>query len=204
MELHQKQQDYLATDCDYVDSIEQEARDMALDVCYRSQDWIEVGSAHPSFIGSSPKLEPTQGRILLTTGGPACQVTCDLEDNWPSNPEIEWQDWGTPWTYAKIKADLDLDFDKANEALIWFINLFWWGEQLRLTLSSSPSGLDEGLTPSQIPPFNLFIVARTTIATLTEDNNKLQAQIAELTPAKEQLDSLWIVLAVVFTLGVLF
>jgi len=47
-------------------------------------------------------------------------------------------------------------------------------------------------------------VARTTIATLTEDNNKLQAQIAELTPAKEQLDSLWIVLAVVFTLGVLF
>ena len=76
-----------------------------------------------------------------------------------------------------------------------------------MTLSSSPSGLDEGLTPShpqQIPPFNLFIVARTTIATLTEDNNKLQAQIAELTPAKEQLDSLWIVLAVVFTLGVLF
>tara|TARA_R100000234_G_scaffold27472_1_gene15833 strand:- start:164 stop:307 length:144 start_codon:yes stop_codon:yes gene_type:complete len=47
-------------------------------------------------------------------------------------------------------------------------------------------------------------VARTTIATLTEDKERLQAQVAELTPAKEQLDSLWIVLAVVFTLGVLF
>ena len=72
-----------------------------------------------------------------------------------------------------------------------------------MTLSSSPSGLDEGLTLTN-PTIYLFIVARTTIATLTEDNNKLQAQIAELTPAKEQLDSLWIVLAVVFTLGVLF
>ena len=60
------------------------------------------------------------------------------------------------------------------------------------------------LHTSTNPTIYLFIVARTTIATLTEDNNKLQAQIAELTPAKEQLDSLWIVLAVVFTLGVLF
>ena len=54
------------------------------------------------------------------------------------------------------------------------------------------------------PPFNLFIVARQTIASLTQDKQTLEAQVAQLTPAKEQLDSLWIVLAVVFTLGVLF
>jgi len=59
-------------------------------------------------------------------------------------------------------------------------------------------------SPSQIPPFNFFIVARTTIASLTQDKQTLEAQVAQLTPAKEQLDSLWIVLAVVFTLGVLF
>jgi len=100
--------------------IEQEARDMALDVCYRSQDWVEVGS--------NESFEPTQGRILLTTGGPACQVICDLENNWPTNPEIQWQDWGTPWTHTRIKAELGIDYDTANEALIWFINLFWWGE----------------------------------------------------------------------------
>tara|TARA_B100001250_G_C19399548_1_gene614122 strand:- start:195 stop:338 length:144 start_codon:yes stop_codon:yes gene_type:complete len=47
-------------------------------------------------------------------------------------------------------------------------------------------------------------VARTTIATLTEDKERLQAQVAELTPAKEQLDSLWIVLAVVTTIGFIF
>ena len=100
--------------------IEQEARDMALDVCYRSQDWVEVGS--------NSNFEPTQGRILLTTGGPACQVICDLENNWPTNPEIQWQDWGTPWTRTRIKTELGIDYDTANEALVWFINLFWWGE----------------------------------------------------------------------------
>ena len=100
--------------------IEQEARDMALDVCYRSQDWVEVGR--------NESFEPTQGRILLTTGGPACQVICDLENNWPTNPEIQWQDWGTPWTHTRIKAELGIDYDTANEALVWFINLFWWGE----------------------------------------------------------------------------
>ena len=100
--------------------IEQEARDMALDVCYRSQDWVEVGS--------NSNFEPTQGRILLSTGGPACQVVCDLENNWPTNPEIQWQDWGTPWTHTRIKTELGIDYDTAYEALVWFINLFWWGE----------------------------------------------------------------------------
>ena len=75
-----------------------------------------------------------------------------------------------------------------------------------MTLSSSPSGLDEGLTPSHLfhPPFNLFIVARTTIASLTQDNETLVAQLEELRPVKEQLDSLWIVLAVVTTIGFIF
>ena len=100
--------------------IEQEARDMALDVCYRSQDWVEVGR--------NENFEPTQGRILLSTGGPACQVVCDLENNWPSNPEIQWQDWGTPWTHTRIKTELGIDYDTATAALEWFINLFWWGE----------------------------------------------------------------------------
>ena len=59
-------------------------------------------------------------------------------------------------------------------------------------------------SPSQIPPFNLFIVARQTIASLTQDNEILVAQLEELKPVKEQLDSLWIVLAVVTTIGFIF
>ena len=98
----------------------QEATDMALDVCWKSDDWQAVGS--------SEGFTPTKGRVLLTTGGPACQVICNLDGDYPSDPEIQWQDWGTPWTTPSIKCDLELDFDTANDALEWFINLFYWGE----------------------------------------------------------------------------
>jgi len=67
-----------------------------------------------------------------------------------------------------------------------------------------PRSLPRSLNTFTNPTALLFIVARDTIATLTQDKQTLEAQVAQLTPAKEQLDSLWIVLAVVFTLGVLF
>jgi len=98
--------------------IEEEAREMALDVCWKSDDWQAVGE----------ELTPTKGRVLLTTGGPACQVICNLEGDYPSDPEIQWQDWGTPWTTPSIQRELELDFELADSALEWFINLFYWGE----------------------------------------------------------------------------
>ena len=100
--------------------IEEEARDEALDVCWKSDDWQAVRD--------QANFTPTKGRVLLTTGGPACQVVCDIEDGYPVNPEIQWQDWGTPWTTPSIQCELEMDYDTANEALVWFINLFWWGE----------------------------------------------------------------------------
>ena len=98
----------------------EEATDMALDVCWKSDEWQAVGS--------SEGFTPTKGRVLLTTGGPACQVVCDLDGDVASNPEIQWQDWGTPWTTPSIQGELQLDFDTATAALEWFIALFWWGE----------------------------------------------------------------------------
>jgi len=100
--------------------IEEEARDEALDVCWKSDDWQPVAD--------NANFTPTKGRVLLTTGGPACQVVCDIEDGYPVNPEIQWQDWGTPWTTPSIKCEMELDFDTATAALEWFIDLFWWGE----------------------------------------------------------------------------
>jgi len=100
--------------------IEEEARDEALDVCWKSDDWQPVAD--------NANFTPTKGRVLLTIGGPACQVVCDIEDGYPVNPEIQWQDWGTPWTTPSIQCELELDFDTATAALEWFINLFWWGE----------------------------------------------------------------------------
>ena len=100
------------------EEIEELAKDEALDVCWKSDDWQAVGA----------ELTPTKGRVLLTTGGPACQVVCDLDGDVASNPEIQWQDWGTPWTTPSIQNELQLDFELADSALEWFINLFWWGE----------------------------------------------------------------------------
>ena len=94
--------------------IMQEAQDMALDVCWKSDDWQSVMCKEG--------FTPTKGRVLLTTGGPACQVICDLDWRNPSNPEIQWQDWGTPWTSHYDLTELE------RTALEWFVNQFWWGE----------------------------------------------------------------------------
>ena len=109
------------TDDQAREEVEELARDKALDVCWKSDEWQAVGAY-------DGHLFPTKGRVLLTTGGPACQVVCDLDGDVASNPEIQWQDWGTPWTTPSIKCELELDFDTANDALEWFINLFCWGE----------------------------------------------------------------------------
>tara|TARA_R100001082_G_scaffold3047_1_gene2603 strand:- start:186 stop:638 length:453 start_codon:yes stop_codon:yes gene_type:complete len=98
--------------------IEEEARGMALDACWKSDYWEAVGA----------ELIPTKGRVLLSWGGPACQVVCDLDGDVASNPEIQWQDWSTPWRTPSIQYELELDFDIATAALEWFITLFYWGE----------------------------------------------------------------------------
>ena len=60
-------------------------------------------------------------------------------------------------------------------------------------------------SPSQKKPTALFfIVARQTLASLTEEKNNLLSELEELRPIKEQLNSLAVVLAAVFILGVLF
>jgi len=104
---------YMLRDLDDDDrDIMQEAQDMALDVCWKSDDWQEVRT----------RLTPTVGRVLLSWGGPACQVICDLSNGDPTDPEIQYQDWGTPWTSHHDLTELE------TTALEWFVNQFWWGE----------------------------------------------------------------------------
>ena len=98
-------------DCDDDRDIEEEAREMALSVCWKSDEWQAVGD--------QANFTPTKGQVLISWGGPACRVACDIEDGYPTNPEIQWQDWGTPWTMSSFQSE---------DALEWFINLFWWGE----------------------------------------------------------------------------
>ena len=56
--------------------------------------------------GRDADTAPAQFRLLLTTGGPAVQIIGDLDEHGqPSNPRLEVQDWGTPWTVAWLTAE---------------------------------------------------------------------------------------------------
>ena len=53
----------------------------------------------------------THYEILLTTGGPACKLWCDPDDQ---EVRIYHQDWGTPWCEIRL-SDVEI------EALQWFV-----------------------------------------------------------------------------------
>jgi hypothetical protein len=52
--------------------------------------------------------EPEEYEILLTTGGPALRIIGQLgQCSEPETAEMQYQDWGTPWTrYPSPSADL--------------------------------------------------------------------------------------------------
>jgi hypothetical protein len=92
---------------DDADAVAEYARELALSVCVRS-GWVLVGEP----------LEPEEFELLLSTGGPACRIVGDLRDEEPCRAEVQWQDWGTPWTpLAGQRCD----------ALDWFAGLFYFG-----------------------------------------------------------------------------
>ena len=70
------------------------------------------------------RLEAAEFRILLTTGGPAVQITGEIDQH--NNPvhegvRIEVQDWFRPWEPLRIS-------DAQREALCWFCDNFYFGE----------------------------------------------------------------------------
>jgi hypothetical protein len=58
--------------------------------------------------------KPTEYRILLCTGGPAVQITGDLDEyGQPENAKLEYQDWFTPWTeYTDTTSEEDEYLEK--------------------------------------------------------------------------------------------
>ena len=44
------------------------------------------------------QAQPSEYCLLLTTGGPACRIVGDLDDDGqPTSAQLQHQDWGTPW-----------------------------------------------------------------------------------------------------------
>ena len=122
-----KQKDLEACDCGSnvynwtTEGIREKAQDEALSVEFRS-----------GWSSNLESMKPEEFKILLSTGGPACQVKGNLDQyKQPTDIEIQYQDWGTPWeplqlnsTYADRSPNITSDY----EALEWFCNCFYFGQ----------------------------------------------------------------------------
>ena len=113
------------SDGDYIreDEIREQAQDEALSVQFRS-----------GWTSNPEEMKPEEFKILLSWGGPACQIVGKIDDGScePIDIEIQYQDWGTPWEplqlnsiYAETKI---LNITSDYEALEWFCNCFYFGE----------------------------------------------------------------------------
>jgi len=83
----------------------------ALEVSVRASGWRSPGETP----------EADEYRILITTGGPACQVKGDLDAHMqPEDADIQYQDWGTPWTNLPTTQEED-------DALLEYARQFYLG-----------------------------------------------------------------------------
>ena len=80
---------------------------------------LEVKADDWQSLEDSRDIEPTKGRLLLSTGGPAAQIIGDIEGDYMANVEIQFQDWLKPWESIRTNSE---QFD----ALKWFVDLFCW------------------------------------------------------------------------------
>lgn len=106
--------------------MDDEARDRiledALSVEVRS-DWhsVEQGTARPTL------TVPAEYRILLCTGGPACQIVGELSEHGePETARLQVQDWFMPWTDMRPQVGPD-DFD-SEPILLEYARCFYFGE----------------------------------------------------------------------------
>jgi len=109
----------LIDDYDKQDELREQAIEEALSIEFKS-----------GWTSNFENMKPEEFRILLSTGGPACQIVGRLDYENPFDIEIQYQDWGTPWeplqlnsTYADKSPNITSDY----KALEWFCNCFYLG-----------------------------------------------------------------------------
>ena len=82
-------------------------------------DPLEVSVRCASWSSQYDNLEPDEYRILLCTGGPAVQITGDLNEHMqPVTARLQHQDWFEPWETLSID-------DQDNEALLSYAYHFF-------------------------------------------------------------------------------
>jgi len=77
--------------------------DAAVEEIYESPLSFEVRSDWET---SGKDLVPMNYRLLMTTGGPAVKIAGSLnKGDIPETAELEYQDWGTPWTTYPLNSE---------------------------------------------------------------------------------------------------
>jgi hypothetical protein len=72
--------------------------------------------------------EPVEYQILLSTGGPALRITGKLGTHGEADTaDLEYQDWGTPWTRYHPAHGEPL-FDSHNADVLTFAQQFYFAE----------------------------------------------------------------------------
>jgi hypothetical protein len=72
--------------------------------------------------------EPVEYQILLSTGGPALRITGQLDKYGEARTaDMEYQDWGTPWTRYHPPHGEPL-FDSHNADVLTFAQQFYFGD----------------------------------------------------------------------------
>lgn len=102
-----------AGDCESREDAEQRIQEDPLSIEVRD-GWYSPGSKEQMY-------DPEEFCILLGTGGPAVRIIGGIDENCPSRPRLQVQDWGTPWT--------DYRGDKiSRDDLLTYCQQFYFGE----------------------------------------------------------------------------
>ena len=104
-----------------VDDDYDDARDNILEAPLSAQvrsDWYRPGE----------QPEAVEYQILLSYGGPSLRITGQLgEYGEASTADLEYQDWGTPWTRYHPPLHSEL-FDSHNADVLTFAQQFYFGD----------------------------------------------------------------------------
>ena len=98
------------------------AREVAYETIMENPLSVEVREWH-SPGADDYRGKPTDYRVLLCTGGPACQIVGGL-NRWgePETATAQYQDWFTPWI------NYNGTTQEEEDALLRYTQCFWYGE----------------------------------------------------------------------------
>lgn len=99
---------------------DEDEREQAIEQIQEHPFSIEVRSDW--HVPGQENLANVEYRILVSGGGPACQVTGELNEyGEPESAKIQYQDWFTSWEDVNIS-------DEEEEALLCYASHFYYGE----------------------------------------------------------------------------